>query len=140
VSEHTGDAPIASLVDLNVADVVAAVFGLPVDEDGLAGRQVNLEDLDGNRHRIRYPTPDRTIVDRGLNALPASTVRSQLLHPALFSFGVGLEVDAELSVELCVVNGGAAEGQHCGHAVGQREQQREYHPERRRECNMSSWK
>lgn len=42
LSEHTGDAPPSSLIHL----------GVPVDEEGLAGRQVDVEDPDGNRLRI----------------------------------------------------------------------------------------
>jgi len=34
---------------------VATEFAITVDEQGLAGRQVNLEDLDGNRLRIATP-------------------------------------------------------------------------------------
>ena len=57
LSEHKGDARPDTLVHLNVADIdaVAAEFGEVVDEDGLAGRQVNLVDPDGNRLRIATP-------------------------------------------------------------------------------------
>ncbi len=57
LSEHKGDARPDTLVHLNVADIdaVAAEFGEAVDEDGLAGRQVNLVDPDGNRLRIATP-------------------------------------------------------------------------------------
>ena len=54
LSEHAGDAPPSSLVHLYVDDVdaVAAELGVPVDEEGLAGREVDVEDPDGNRLRI----------------------------------------------------------------------------------------
>jgi catechol 2,3-dioxygenase-like lactoylglutathione lyase family enzyme len=54
LSEHLGDAPPNTLVHLNVRDIdaVSTEFGVPVDEDGLAGREVDLEDPDGNRLRI----------------------------------------------------------------------------------------
>ncbi len=57
LSEHLGDAPLNTLIHLNVSDIdsVATEFGITVDEQGLAGRQVNLEDLDGNRLRIATP-------------------------------------------------------------------------------------
>jgi hypothetical protein len=52
--EHTGDAPPGSLVHLYVSDIeaVSAEFGVPVDEEGLAGRECDLEDPDGNRLRV----------------------------------------------------------------------------------------
>ena len=54
LSEHTGDAPTNTLIHLYVDDIdaVALEFGMPVDEEGLAGRQCDLEDPDGNRLRI----------------------------------------------------------------------------------------
>jgi len=54
LSEHTGDAPPRSLVHLYVDDVdaVSQEFGIPVDEEGLAGRECDLEDLDGNKLRV----------------------------------------------------------------------------------------
>jgi catechol 2,3-dioxygenase-like lactoylglutathione lyase family enzyme len=54
LSEHEGDARPDTLVHLYLDDVdaVAAEFGVPVDEEGEAGRQVNLEDPDGNRLRV----------------------------------------------------------------------------------------
>jgi catechol 2,3-dioxygenase-like lactoylglutathione lyase family enzyme len=54
LSEHTGDAPQASLVHLYVIDIeaVSAEFGVPVDEEGLAGRECELADPDGNRLRV----------------------------------------------------------------------------------------
>jgi catechol 2,3-dioxygenase-like lactoylglutathione lyase family enzyme len=57
LSEHTGDAPPKSLVHLYVGDIdaVSREFGLPVDEEGLAGRECDLEDPDGNRLRIATP-------------------------------------------------------------------------------------
>ena len=57
LSEHLGDARPDTLLHLNVADIdaVAAEFGETVDEHGLAGRQVNLVDPDGNRLRVATP-------------------------------------------------------------------------------------
>ena len=57
LSEHTGDARPDTLVHLYVSDIdaVSAEFGIPVDEEGLAGRQCNLSDPDGNRLRIATP-------------------------------------------------------------------------------------
>ncbi len=57
LSEHLGDAPPSTLIHLNVSDIdpVADEFGVAVDEQGLAGREVDLEDLDGNRLRIATP-------------------------------------------------------------------------------------
>ena len=54
LSEHTGDAPPNGLVHLYVADIdaVSAEFGVAVDEEGLAGRECDLEDPDGNRLRV----------------------------------------------------------------------------------------
>jgi catechol 2,3-dioxygenase-like lactoylglutathione lyase family enzyme len=54
LSEHLGDAPPTSLVHLYVDDIdaVADEFGIAVDEDGLAGRECDFEDLDGNRLRV----------------------------------------------------------------------------------------
>ena len=54
LSEHTGDARPDTLVYLYVSDIdaVSREFGIPVDEDGLAGREVHLVDPDGNRLRI----------------------------------------------------------------------------------------
>jgi hypothetical protein len=49
--------PPSTLIHLNVKDIdaVAAEFGVPADEDGLAGREVDIEDPDGNRLRIATP-------------------------------------------------------------------------------------
>ena len=57
LSEHTGDARPDTLIHLNVRDIdaVSAEFGIPVDEHGLAGRQCDLEDPDGNRLRVATP-------------------------------------------------------------------------------------
>lgn len=46
-----------TLLHLNVFDIDAVTeeFGIPVDEGGLAGREVDLEDPDGNRLRIATP-------------------------------------------------------------------------------------
>jgi hypothetical protein len=54
LSEHTGDARSNTLVHLYVGDVdaVSREFGIPVDEKGLAGRECDLEDPDGNRLRV----------------------------------------------------------------------------------------
>lgn len=37
---------------VNDIDAVSEEFGIPVDEEGLAGRECAIEDLDGNRLRI----------------------------------------------------------------------------------------
>lgn len=57
LSEHKGDARPNTLIHLNVKDIdaVSAEFGIPVDEEGLAGRECDLEDLDGDRLRIATP-------------------------------------------------------------------------------------
>lgn len=57
LSEHTRDATPNTLIHLNVNDIdsVAAGLGVPVDEDGLAGRECDVEDPDGNRLRIATP-------------------------------------------------------------------------------------
>lgn len=54
LSEHTGDAPPHTLIHLYVDDIdaVSAEFGRAVDEEGLAGRECDLEDPDGNRLRV----------------------------------------------------------------------------------------
>jgi hypothetical protein len=54
LSEHAGDAPPNTLIDLYVRDIdgVSREFGIPVDEQGLAGRECDLEDPDGNRLRV----------------------------------------------------------------------------------------
>lgn len=54
LSEHMGDARPDTLIHLyvNSVDAVAEEFGLVVDEEGLAGREVALTDPDGNRLRI----------------------------------------------------------------------------------------
>jgi catechol 2,3-dioxygenase-like lactoylglutathione lyase family enzyme len=59
LSEHVGDARPNTLIHLNVNDIdaVAKEFGLPVDENGLAGRECDLEDPDGNRLRVATPRP-----------------------------------------------------------------------------------
>ncbi len=61
LSEHTGDARPDTLIHLNVADIdtVAAAFDHVVDEEGLAGREVDLVDPDGNRLRIATPRGSR---------------------------------------------------------------------------------
>jgi hypothetical protein len=57
LSEHKGDARPNTLIHLNVADIdaVAEAFGIAVDEEGLAGRECDIEDPDGNRLRIATP-------------------------------------------------------------------------------------
>jgi catechol 2,3-dioxygenase-like lactoylglutathione lyase family enzyme len=57
LSEHKGDARPDTLIHLYVNDVdaVSEEFGVPVDEEGLAGRECALEDPDGNRLRIATP-------------------------------------------------------------------------------------
>jgi catechol 2,3-dioxygenase-like lactoylglutathione lyase family enzyme len=54
LSEHEGDARPDTLIHLYVKDVdaVSQEFGVPIDEDGLAGRECALMDPDGNRLRI----------------------------------------------------------------------------------------
>jgi catechol 2,3-dioxygenase-like lactoylglutathione lyase family enzyme len=57
LSEHKGDARPDTLIHLYVNDIdaVSAEFGVPVDEEGLAGRECALEDPDGNRLRVATP-------------------------------------------------------------------------------------
>ena len=59
LSEHKGDARPNTLIHLYVDDIetVSAEFGIAIDEDGLAGRQCNLEDPDGNRLRVATRRP-----------------------------------------------------------------------------------
>jgi catechol 2,3-dioxygenase-like lactoylglutathione lyase family enzyme len=54
LSEHRGDARPNTLIHLFVNDIdsVSQEFGVVVDEDGLAGRECDLEDPDGNRLRV----------------------------------------------------------------------------------------
>lgn len=54
LSEHTGDAVPNTLIHLYVNDIdtVSEEFAIPVDEEGLAGRECDLEDPDGNRLRV----------------------------------------------------------------------------------------
>jgi len=56
-SEHTGDATPNTLIHLNVNDIdsIATALGVSVDENGLAGRECDVEDPDGNRLRIATP-------------------------------------------------------------------------------------
>jgi catechol 2,3-dioxygenase-like lactoylglutathione lyase family enzyme len=53
-SEHKGDARPDTLIHLYVKDIdaVSEVFGIRVDEEGLAGRECDLVDPDGNRLRV----------------------------------------------------------------------------------------
>jgi catechol 2,3-dioxygenase-like lactoylglutathione lyase family enzyme len=57
LSEHKGDARPDTLIHLYVNDIdaVSAEFDVPVDEEGLAGRECALEDPDGNRLRVATP-------------------------------------------------------------------------------------
>jgi hypothetical protein len=57
LSEHTGDARPDTLIHLYVNDIdeVSSEFDIPVDEEGLAGRECDLTDPDGNRLRIATP-------------------------------------------------------------------------------------
>lgn len=54
LSEHIGDARPDSLIHLYVSDIdlVSEEFGIAIDEEGLAGRECDLEDPDGNRLRV----------------------------------------------------------------------------------------
>ena len=54
LSEHKGDARPNTLIHLYVKDIddVSNEFGIPVDEEGLAGRECDLVDPDGNRLRV----------------------------------------------------------------------------------------
>src|SRR5438045_1715776 len=58
LSEHKGDARPNTLLHLYVADIdaVSKEFGVPIDEDGLAGRECDFCDLDGNRLRVATRT------------------------------------------------------------------------------------
>lgn len=57
LSEHKGDARPDTLIHLYVNDIdaVSEEFGVPVDEEGLAGRECDLKDPDGNRLRVATP-------------------------------------------------------------------------------------
>jgi catechol 2,3-dioxygenase-like lactoylglutathione lyase family enzyme len=54
LSEHKGDARPDTLIHLYVDDIdaVSQEFGIPVDEQGLAGHECALVDPDGNRLRV----------------------------------------------------------------------------------------
>ena len=54
LSEHLGDAVPNTLIHLYVDDIdaVSKEFGIPVDEEGLAGRECDFGDPDGNRLRV----------------------------------------------------------------------------------------
>ena len=54
LSEHKGDAHPDTLVHLYVTDIdaVSQELQIPVDEEGLAGRECDLVDPDGNRLRV----------------------------------------------------------------------------------------
>jgi catechol 2,3-dioxygenase-like lactoylglutathione lyase family enzyme len=57
LSEHRGDATPNTLFHLYVRNVddIATEFGVDIDEEGLAGRECELDDPDGNRLRIATP-------------------------------------------------------------------------------------
>jgi hypothetical protein len=57
LSEHKGDARPNTLIHLYVDDIdaVSGEFGVPIDEDGLAGRECDFEDPHGNRLRVATP-------------------------------------------------------------------------------------
>lgn len=59
LSEHEGDARPDTLIHIYVDDIdaVSNEFGIPVDEDGLAGRECDLTDPDGNRLRVATRRP-----------------------------------------------------------------------------------
>ena len=59
LSEHKGDARPNTLIHLYVNDIdaVSKEFGIPVDEGGLAGRECDFEDPDGNRLRVATRRP-----------------------------------------------------------------------------------
>ena len=50
LSEHKGDARPNTLIHLYVDDIdaISKEFGVPIDEDGLAGRECDFDDPDGN--------------------------------------------------------------------------------------------
>ena len=54
LSEHKGDARPNTLIHLYVDDIdaVSEEFGVPVDEEGLAGRECALVDPNSNRLRV----------------------------------------------------------------------------------------
>ena len=66
LSEHTGDARPDSLIHLYVRDIdtVSEEFQVPVDEDGLAGRECHLVDPDGNRLRVATRRSERAASPR----------------------------------------------------------------------------
>jgi catechol 2,3-dioxygenase-like lactoylglutathione lyase family enzyme len=59
LSEHKGDARPNTLVHLFVNDIeaVSQEFDVAIDEEGLAGRECDLEDPDGNRLRVATRRP-----------------------------------------------------------------------------------
>ncbi len=54
LSQHKGDARPDTLIHLYVdnIDAVSKEFGAPIDEGGLAGRECDFADPDGNRLRV----------------------------------------------------------------------------------------
>ena len=69
-----GDATPNTLVHLYVRNVddIATEFGVAVDEEGLAGRECELEDPDGNR--LRIATPRSTDHEPALVSTPSAVV------------------------------------------------------------------
>ena len=61
LSEHEGDARPDTLLHLYVNDIdaVSREFGIPVDEDGLAGRECHLVDPDGTDFASPRGGPER---------------------------------------------------------------------------------
>jgi len=61
LSEHAGDAPRRSVAYFYVdaVDPIAAEFGVTVETQEWAMREVELTDPDGNRIRIGEPVPDQ---------------------------------------------------------------------------------
>jgi hypothetical protein len=57
LSEHVGDRRADTLIHLyvNDNDTISDEFGVPVDEEDLAGRECDLIDPDGGRLRIATP-------------------------------------------------------------------------------------
>src|SRR5262249_10804962 len=59
LSQHKAGARPHTLLHLYVDDIdaVSEAFGIPVDEEGLAGRECDLVDPDGNRLRVATRRP-----------------------------------------------------------------------------------
>ena len=79
LSEHTGDATPNTLIHLNVNDIdsIATALEVPVDENGLAGRECDVEDrtatASGSGLRPVRPSASRLKRVVGLHASSAST-------------------------------------------------------------------